>query len=101
MIPEAVGSGASLTLVDTAKVDRTKDPRARPPVLEQVDAVLGLDVHALLAQQVGAIQALSAQLKAVVKQNAAQAAQLEAVVKQNQEQAQENAALARRLAALE
>ena len=60
-----------------AKIDPTeKGLRSRPPVLEEVDAVLGLDVHALLAQQDGAIQALSAQLKA-------QAAQLEAVAKQN------------------
>lgn len=79
VIPGAVGSGASLTLVDAAKrVDFTTKkegthPHPRPPVLEKVEAVLGLDVHALLAQQVGALQALSAQVKLLAKQNAAQA----------------------------
>ena len=88
VIPVAVGSGASLTLVDAAKrVDFTTKkegthPHPRPPVLEEVDDVQALDVHALLAQQVGAIQALSAQLKA-------QASQIAALVEQNQEQAQE------------
>ena len=95
MIPEAVGSGASLTLVDTAKADYSeKGPNARPPVLEKVDAVLGLDVHALLAQQIGAIQALSAQLKAVAKQNEALAKANKAISTQNQD-------LGHRIAALE
>ena len=89
VVPGAVGSGASLKLVDAAKLDLTADPRNRalPPVLEEVEAVLGIDVHALLAQQVGAIQALTARLEAVVEQNAAKDAQI--------------AALAKRVAALE
>ena len=78
VVPGAVGSGASLTLVDAAKADNSEKglTRTRAPVLEKVDAVQGIDVHALLAQQVGAIQALTTQLKAVVKENALQAAQI-------------------------
>ena len=54
VIPHAVGSGAALTLVDAAAaaaakfvVDRNStDPRALLlPVLEEVDAAQGLDVH--------------------------------------------------------
>ena len=77
--------------MDAAKADLSsseKGRHARLPVLEEVDAVLGLDVHALLAQQVGAIQALSAQNRAIVQQ-------LKAVVKQNEELAEENKAIAR------
>ena len=70
VIPEAVGSGASLTLVDKTKIDVTEeDPRKRAPVVGEVDDMLGLDVHALLAQQIGAIQALSAQVKMLIKEN--------------------------------
>ena len=53
-IPHAVRSGTSLTLNDPAG----------GRVLEEVPDVASLDVRALLAQQVGAIQALSAQVKA-------------------------------------
>ena len=81
--------------VDTAKPDYSeKGPYTRPPVLEKVDAVLGLDVHVLLAQQIGAIQALSAQLKAVAKQNEALAKANKAISTQNQD-------LGHRIAALE
>ena len=70
VIPEAVGSGASLTLVDKTKIDITEeDPHKRAPVVGEVDGMLGLDVHALLAQQIGAIQALSAQVKMLIKEN--------------------------------
>ena len=82
---EPDNNNRDLKLVDVAKMDFTeKEPR--PPVLEEVEAVQGLDVHALLAQQVGAIQALSAQLKA-------QASQIAALVEPNQEQAQETRGL--------
>ena len=84
VVPGAVGSGASLTLVDAAEADSSSSAglRAReaPPVLEEVDDVLGLDVHALLAQLVGSVQELS---------------------RQNKRLAQKNRALARRVAALE
>ena len=69
VIPGAVGSGASLTLVDTAKV--AKDPRAHAPVLEEVKAVQGLDVHALLAQLIGSVQALTEQNRALTRRLAA------------------------------
>ena len=92
VIPDAVGSGASLTLVDAVNytvMEAAADPRNHTPlpVLEEVEAVLGLDVHALLAQQVGAIQALTARLEA-------KDAQIAAIVKQNE-------SLAKRVAVLE
>ena len=80
VVPGAVGSGASLTLMDSAKADRTAD-RARAPVLEEVEALQGLDVHALLAQLVGAVQALSTELKAVVEQKDAEIAALQEAVR--------------------
>ena len=61
VLPRAVASGTALSLVDAARAGGPG--RARPPVLEHVPDVASLDVRALLAQQVGAIQALSARVK--------------------------------------
>ena len=103
VVPHAVGSGASLKLIDAANVlDATQqetrtshdDDHAALPVLEEVDALQGLDVHALLAQLVGAVQALSAQLHS-------KDAQIAVLAKQNQEQAKQNPELGHRVAALE
>ncbi len=56
VVPEAVDSGAvSLTLVNRSSGD----------VLETLASLKSLDVHALLAQLVGAVQALSKQNKAL------------------------------------
>eukprot|EP00937_MAST-01D_sp_MAST-1D-sp2_P000268 g268.t1 len=75
-LPGAVGSGASLTLVDATRQRRRRQqqqqqhqqPRQEAPrVLEQLDALQGLDVHVLLAQLVGAVQALSTQNRALAQ----------------------------------
>ena len=63
VVPSAVVSGTSLSLVDAAKIDGVKR-HTRPPVLEHVPNVQALDVRTLLAQQIGAIQALSQRLEA-------------------------------------
>ena len=63
VLPAAVGSGVSLTLVDATKEN--------PAAIEQLDALQGLDVAALLAVQTGAIQALSARLEAQAAEIAA------------------------------
>ena len=63
VLPAAIGSGVSLTLVDATKEN--------PAAIEQLDALQGLDVAALLAVQTGAIQALSARLEAQAAEIAA------------------------------
>ena len=85
-VPGAVGSGASIALVDAAAARAQARVRAsattaggdgaqaqqqqrqhQPRVLEQLDALQGLDVHVLLAQLVGAVQALSKQNRALAQ----------------------------------
>ena len=85
-VPGAVGSGASIALVDEAAARAQARARAsattaggdgaqaqqqqrqhQPRVLEQLDALQGLDVHVLLAQLVGAVQALSKQNRALAQ----------------------------------
>ena len=78
-----LASGTSLTLGDR-----------RGRVLEHVPDVQSLDVRALLAQLVGSVQELSAQLHS-------KDTQIAVLVKQNQEQAKQNQELGHRVAALE
>lgn len=61
VIPEAVGSGVSLHLADPST------PQKNGTTLEELNALKGLDVHALLAQLVGAVQALSKQNKELAR----------------------------------
>ena len=57
IIPDAVSTGASLTLVDPESKEKLHS------VLENVEDVKGLDMHAMISQLVGAVQALSKQNK--------------------------------------
>ena len=80
VIPAAVGSGASLTLVDAATgrtghlapgAERAAMRIGPGSVLEELGALQGLDVDAMLAQLVGAVQALSKQNQLLLQRVAA------------------------------
>ena len=83
VIPAAVGSGTSLTLRDATKlydINKEKEGGRNStlalPVLEEIKDVQSLDVHALLAQQIGAIQALSAQVQGLLERDRAHSAEI-------------------------
>ena len=61
----ANGLTARFTLASASAVFLWSAACNRPPVLEHVPDVAALDVRALLVQQIGAIQALSAEVRAL------------------------------------
>lgn len=61
VIPDAVSSGVSLTLAE-----RSGSYKNGGIILESLENMKGLDVHALLAHLIGAVQALSQQNKELV-----------------------------------
>ena len=62
-MPEAVSSGSSLNLMRGER-----DTRERMEVVERVEQLQGLNLHSIVAQLVGAVQAQSQQIDAVSRQ---------------------------------
>jgi len=73
VIPQAVVSGTSLTLTGP------RNTKTRQ-VLEKVEDVQSLDMHAMVAHLVGAVQAQSQQIEAQAEEIREQAKQIEALV---------------------
>ena len=90
--------------VSTAKPSASPTRSLAPPpaatVLEHVESVQSLDVHVLVAQLVGAVQAQSTQMEAQTKQIEAQSKQNEAQSKQIEVQSKQIEAQSKQIEAL-